>query len=151
MPNYAFSVPVTDEGGRGSNITGYIVAASTAAVDTRIAALAGLADALMEGVIAPTYNLTEIRTHGNGSIKTSANVGSDRRKKGKFTFGSSNGFNKLLTLPTFDDIAFGSPDGAINLSLQAVIDFRDEILTGGYSTNRYEDLISLIKAVEDFG
>lgn len=151
MANYQFSFPVTDEGGRVSNVSGYLVAADQSAADARMTILMQTVDALVGGVIGTTYNLIEERTVAPVGIKTSADVGADRRKKGKFTFNDSAGHPKLISLPSFDDVVFGLPDGTINLANGTVTAFVSEITGQAYATNRYEDLVTLAKAVESFG
>lgn len=151
MANYVFSVPVADEGGRMSSISGFLVAADDAAATAAIVSMLTDADVLIGGKIGEIANLTKQIDVSAATLKATAAAGSDRAKKAKFTFSDGAGHNKLLTLPTFLDTIYGSPSRDIDTTDEDVAAFVTEIISGGYTTNRFEDLTTIVKAVESYG
>lgn len=148
MANFVFSFPVADEGGKKSVVSGHIVAADLAAFTARMTALLPLVDAITDGVITQEISVTQSVTLALGGLKSAAGVGTNVKHKGKFTFASADGFPKLISIPAFDSVNFGTPEQAVDIDAQPVIDLVAEFTGGGYSTSHWEDLTSLVKTAE---
>lgn len=150
MADFTFKVNVRDEGGRVSSISGYVVAASEAAAVSAIESMLDDVDPLTDGVIEKTVNLTSVHTMTGTGWKTSAATGSDVAIKAKFTFADANGFKKLITIPAFDKDSYGSPSRVIDTNQTDIGAFTTEIISGGFATNRHDDLTQITKAVEAY-
>lgn len=150
MADYTFYIEVEDYDGEQSGVSGFLVAADETAAQTRLQAIAEIINDLISGRVGDA-RLTNVITLDRTNLRATATASADKEIKGKFTFTTDGGYAKLISVPTFDRVTFTVAGGAIDQANATVNAFIQEVLTNGYSDNRFDDLTGISQAVEAFG
>lgn len=150
MANFTWSLSFRDEDDNTSTMRGSLVAADLAAATAALETIAETASVLSGAAIAGAAITASIDTAA-WTLNLSADVGADVEIGGRFIFRTAgSNFFANLTIPGFLKDTYALAGGLIDSAHADVLAFISAIVTGGGSTNHWEDLLAFTNGYEVF-
>ena len=151
MPIYRAGVSFRDEDGHPSERTWFVDAASVAAAETRVRAMATVLMPLLAGSMDQEFTLTSILGFLATFYKNTADAGSEVEITADLSLERVGSGTSTFTFPGFDKNAYTIPGGDIDRTDPDWVAFETELLTMGWCDYRGGDYLNVLKAEEGFG